>query len=647
MIYAPDKYLVKHPDVIEELLTREGELTDKEAQILLVRTLRSNLFLTCDLLLNFKLVPYQEINLKALLMRNYSMLVWGRGAAKSTIAAIFCILECIFNPNTNIIVTAPTFRTARQIFDSIEKFAENKQNAILRQCVNKIAHRTDMFYCDFHNGSTIKAIPLNGDKIRGFRANVLVLDEYLTFNEEVVKTVLMPFLVAPKNIRERLMVREMEDKYIKEGVMREEDRRVFEDTTKMVCLSSASYTFEYLYKQFVNWSNNIYLSAGEERAKYIKEGTFNNVTSKYFISQISYELVPDDLKDPNVIAEAKDGGADQPHFLREYCAQFVDGSDSYYSARKLEECTLPDGETPTLEIVGDAKGMYIFGLDPNLSSGEKSDHFGMSVLKINGENRQPTLVHSYASTGETAKHHAYFLYLYKYFHPTMIIIDSMGAQFIESANESMLFKQENIKLTFFEFDSSLEGYDYTEECRKVRNIYNKQEGVICVKRQFSPLFIRQANEYLKGCVDYKKLKFGSAINPNSEALTYYQKKFDAGHINLALTPFFDKLAAERDGLNYRGEFQDAVDFQDRWIKETKKQMTLLVTKISEHGSLSFDLPPNLKHSKDKNRARKDSYTALLLANWMNKGYWDIMTTDFKRQVEAPAPIIGSKRYSWG
>ena len=104
------------------------------------------------------------------------------------------------------------------------------------------------------NGGSITAIPLSGEKIRGFRANVLLLDEYLLLPEDLINTVLMPFLVAPQNMKERIEIREMEDSLIDKGLMEEKNRMVFENDSKMIALSSASYTFENLYKTYIDIS---------------------------------------------------------------------------------------------------------------------------------------------------------------------------------------------------------------------------------------------------------------------------------------------------------------------------------------------------------------------------------------------------------
>ena len=76
---------------------------------------------------------------------------------------------------------------------------------LLAQCFGAKAKRNDQFEW-LINGGSITAIPLNGEKIRGFRANVLVLDEYLLLPEDIISTVLMPFLVAPQNMKERLQI---------------------------------------------------------------------------------------------------------------------------------------------------------------------------------------------------------------------------------------------------------------------------------------------------------------------------------------------------------------------------------------------------------------------------------------------------------
>ena len=256
MIYSPDKYKKNYQDLNLEFSKLKGVLNDKEAKVTLTKFLRSNLGFTTELISGIKLAAYQEIHLKALLNRNFNMCIWGRGCGKSFVAAVFCFLQCVFEPNTKILIAGPTFRTARFIFNNLEKIVDSKGGELLKQAFGAKSKRNDQYEWQI-NGGSIVAIPLSGEKIRGFRANVLVLDEFLLLSEDIVKTVLMPFLVAPQNMKERMDIREMEDNLIKEGAMKEEDRMVFTNNSKMIALSSASYTFENLYKTHNEWVEKI------------------------------------------------------------------------------------------------------------------------------------------------------------------------------------------------------------------------------------------------------------------------------------------------------------------------------------------------------------------------------------------------------
>ena len=595
MWYCPQKYDKEFPDLNKEFLGIKGELHDKEAKISLAKFLRANLGFTTELVSGLKLAPFQEITLKGMLNRNFSMCVWGRGCGKTFIASVFCFLQCLFEPGTKILIAGPTFRTARFIFNHLEKLVESKEAELLAQCFGAKAKRNDQFEW-LINGGSITAIPLNGEKIRGFRANVLVLDEYLLLPEDIITTVLMPFLVAPQNMKERLQVREMEDKLIQDGHMKEADRLVFENTSKMIALSSASYTFENLYRQYKEWIEKIYTKDKTGEAT-------------YFISQMGYEALPAEMIDPTIIEEAQSGGQSHSSFQREYCAQFTDGSDSYFSANKMHQCTVPDGEFPTLKIKGSKGKKYILGIDPSFSNSPTSDFFAMAVMELDEENPYTsTLVHNYAVAGADLKDHiAYMDYVTDAFDLEMIIIDNAGFQFIDSCNENSAFYKKQIK--FFDFDSDKEGIDYQKALRKSRRAYNKQNGAKCFKQVFTTNFIRNANEYLQACIDHKKLWFASRISPAPDA--------------------FNTAANQKVKMKFKnGEtVLDLIEEQDNLIYQTKKQCTLVEVKSTAKGVQTFDLPQHLKRDTTQNRARKDNYTTLMLGNWAVKCYYDLIAVN--------------------
>ena len=608
MWYAPDKYKIDSLNTNEELARLEGYLEDKEARVSLAKFLHANLGFTTELISGIKLAPFQEITLRGLMTRNFSMCVWGRGCGKTFIASVFCFLQCIFNPGTKILIAGPTFRTARFIFNNLEKLVKTKGAELLQQAFSaRPSKRNDQYEWEI-NGGTITAIPLSGEKIRGFRANILVLDEYLLLPEEIIQTVLMPFLVAPQNMKERIEVREMEDKLVAAGKMKEEDRMIFENTSKMVALSSASYTFENLYKTYKEWVGKIYDD--------------QHYDAKYFISQLGYEALPAEMVDKTIIEEAQGGGQSHSSFLREYCAQFTDGSDSYFSAKKMHECTIPDGQEPTTLVKGGKGKKYVIGIDPSFSNSPSSDYFAIALLEVDEERREGTLVHNYAVAGGDLKDHInYFYYILTNFDVDMICIDNAGYQFLDSCNESENFINGGVNLKFLDFDSVKEGIEYGKEIRRLKTSYNKSDFKICFKQNFTSDFIRKANEHLQACIDHKHIWFASRTTANGSA--------------------FDKQNSSLINLKFTGSetVSDLIETQDALVYQTKKQCALIEVKSTAKGTQTFDLPQHLKRSTSANRARRDNYTALMLANWGLKCYFvmrqkkdDFSTTFLPRMV---------------
>ena len=75
---------------------------------------------------------------------------------------------------------------------------------------------------------------------------------------------------------------------------------------------------------------------------------------------------------------------------------------------------------------------------------------------------------------------------------------------------------------------------------------------------------------------------------------------------------------------------DFVEHQFDMINLIKAQCALIQITTSAGGTQTFDLPPNLKRQTGPEKARKDSYSALVLGNWMIKLYYDMMNV----QVES-------------
>ena len=207
------------------------------------------------------------------------------------------------------------------------------------------------------------------------------------------------------------------------------------------------------------------------------------------------------------------------------------------------------------------------------------------------------------------------------FQVDMICIDNAGYQFLDSCNESDLFKDAGINLKFINFDSIKEGIDYSKEIRKLKLERNLENHKICFKQNFTSEFIRKANEHLQACIDHKKIWFASRATAHGTQ--------------------FDRISTSKIPLKETGHdtILDLIEFQDSWVYQTKKQCSLVEHKATSRGSQNFDLPQHLKRSNSPNKARKDNYSSLMLANWGLKLYNDITKAEINTNKETFEPVM--------
>ena len=598
----------EYVNVNSELRKLKGELTEKQARASLGRFLEYNLNFAVRILTGLILHPRQVICMKSWWHHNFNIAIYGRGCGKSFLAGLFSCLYAIMNPNTSILIVSQNFRSSRRILEGIERIAQTAEGRLLSQCfkTERLSRRNDIFQWEFNNGSKITAVPLsNGDGLRGLRATVLIVDEALLVPIKMIKEILQPFLVAAGDITAKQRVREREDELIAKGIMKEEDRTDFPTDAKMILLSSASYQWEDLYKTYSSYLDKALNDPIEKRE-----------VASYCVTQLSYEAIPPGFLDKAILHDVLSGETPQSIIDKEYRARFIESSDSYFSLKKMADCTIENGMTPAVEIVGEKGAEYVLAIDPSFSSAESSDHFAMSLLKIiqKKDRKIGLLVHSYAIAGGDLKDHILYLYyLLTHFNIIYIGIDASqgdSVEYINACNNSEVFKRAGIDLK--DIDADFRREDMSELPKQIKKSYNREIRRIVQKQAFHSPFQRAANEYLKGCIDYGNIMFASKIQfvdnlGNSLANNY--------NLDLILGSNGHKNFVQSDVNIY--EFMEE---QGSLVDLTKNECALIELSSTSLGNQSWDLPQSMKRSKSSNRPRKDNYSSLLLANWCLKLY---------------------------
>jgi len=592
--------------VNEKLSKIEGYLEEKDAKLLLYEFMRENISFSTRLLMGVDLFPFQHMMIKAMFEADYFMGILSRGGSKTYSTSIFLALYAIMNQGIHIGVVSASFRQSKAIARKLIDISKKPEGKFLAQCMH-VSMAPDEWNIEIGQ-SKVTILPLgSGEKLRGFRFQVMVIDELLLMPQKVLSEVILPFLAVVTNPTEREKVKKAEDKLIAAGKMKEEDRKVWPNN-KIIGLSSASYSFEYLFTLYKQYEEAI-LSGKDQNGK-------------YSIFHIAYSALPPALYDAALIAKSR-AEMSQSQFDREYEAKFVSDSSGFFKVSKMQELTFPDGEGQMVEVIGEQGAEYIVSIDPSWSESESSDDFSIQLLKLNKVKREGVLVHTYAISGANLKNHIhYFYYILTHFNVVFIAGDYNGAvQFITSCNESELFKKNKMEIKTIDanFDDQT---IYDQSIGELRQQYNLTDRKICLLKSPSSEWIRIANESLQSSIDNKKIWFASKSMDEDFELKSKTK--------IPISTFnFIRGKAEDDG--FKGQKLDEarmVDFIENLkanIEMTKVQCALIEPKASSQGTMSFDLPDNLKRQRGANKARKDCYSALLLANWGARVYFDMMT----------------------
>ena len=157
--------------------------------------------------------------------------------------------------------------------------------------------------------------------------------------------------------------------------------------------------------------------------------------------------------------------------------------------------------------------------------------------------------------------------------------------------------------------------DYDKNLRKLKNQYNKSTKNFVFLRKPSSQWIRAANESLQAAFDRKKIFFAGAAMDDE----YNNQR--KSNIPIKELKFINNDPNKSGGVGAR--MIDFVEHQKDMMDLIKVQCALIQITTSLQGTQSFDLPPNLRKQKGADKARKDSYSALVLGNWMMNVFYDM------------------------
>lgn len=313
-----------------------------------VSFLRQNPVYAAETLLMYKGNPiklswYQRDFIKKIWNKQFALLVWARGTGKTFIMAVVALLKALLYPHFAVLIVSGSYRQSQNLFKEIVKIWND--SIYVQQSTAKQPSITPV-RCEviFKNGSIISALPIgDGSKIRGERCQLLIADELLAIPEDIVDTVLLPFL----NV----------------GTSPWDSSGAGENT--IIFGTTATYQFNHVYKRY-------------QMFKSLTDPSSPNYNPNYVLSVVNIFDTPKGWLKSNILSMQLKTMS-RIKWLMENMSMFPSDSDGYYSAKEINDARK---ENVHVEIIGKKEAKYVLGVDP----GRESSNFAATLIKI-GENQ--------------------------------------------------------------------------------------------------------------------------------------------------------------------------------------------------------------------------------------------------------------------
>lgn len=242
------------------------------------------------------------------------------------------------------------------------------------------------------------ALPIgDGQKIRGYRANLVVVDEFNSVNPEVYETVLAGFGAVSSDPIYNVQLAAARKVKQEHGVWSDEDELQYENKAgnQAIVSGTAGYDFEHFAAYYKRYRDIIKTKGEESRLRMLfPEGMPPGLSWEDFsIIRIPFELIPEGFMDAKQVARARATGSAHI-YEKEYGTIFVKDSDGFFKRSLIESCVASDKNPIMLPLSGEVffdprtKGYpnlrYVIGIDPAYAV----DNFSIVVIEIREDHRR-------------------------------------------------------------------------------------------------------------------------------------------------------------------------------------------------------------------------------------------------------------------
>ncbi len=449
----------------------------------------------------------------------------------------------------------------------------------------------------------------HNSKIRGFRANVIIADEFGSIPPDIFDVVVRGFAAtsrSPVEEARRIATKRQLDKMnLNEGTLRKllKDKV---DGNQIIISGTAYYAFNHFAKRFNMWRNiiNSCGNMGKIAEIFGSESAIpdNFDWKDYLVLQIPHTHVQEGLLDSKQLANAK-AMLPKSIFDMEYSAIFVADSDGFFPRSLIEQCTptpsypiqTPDGPVIfTPSMIGENKSRYVIGVDP----AAERDNFGLVILELCGNTYR--VVHCWSVNKKEFE---------KRKKAGLLTNDDYYAYCCHKIREF----ERSFRPLRIEMDSQGGGYAIAEMLRNDKLVGDDQKPIYEVidMENTTSFDLKRDGPHILHLVK-------QTSEWNSESNRLLHKSLET---RCLLFPAFNPIKIEAS-LRLEGSIGKTIDtFEDCTadIEELKNELCNIQMTVTATGREHFDTPTTIAPGAVEGRKRtgklkKDRYSALLFAH---------------------------------
>ena len=549
----------------------------------------------------------QEETFDVYIPDDHSFITNGFISHNSFLLGVYATLRCLLIPKTKVVICGSAYRQSKIIFEYMENIWQNAP--MMRDiCTQNSGPRRDIDRCVMYlNDSMATAIPIgSGEKIRGLRANVIIMDEFSATSPEIYETVISGFAAVSAdpliNVKLAAGRRKKKELGLTDGV--DTSRVDGKKFNQSILSGTADYSFKHFAKYWDRYRKIVNSNGQHDQMKELfTDGVIprNFDYRDYAIVRFPYELVPEGFMDDAIVTRAR-ATMNSSTYNLEYGTIFVDDSDGFFKRSLIDSCVGTDInpiKLPSGDVYFDAKvyGMkdynYVFAVDP----ASEVDNFSVVILELHVDHTRVVYCWTtnrerhkkYVKDGLTKEHDFYgfcsrkIRNLMKVFPCIKIAMDAQGGG---RAIEESLHDPDKLEL------GELPIWTIEDPAKPAYG--DGQPGLHILEMvQFRKTdWVMEANHGMKKDLEDKVLLF-----PRFDALTL-------------------EMAMVQDNTRV-GTVYDTLEDCCLEIEELKNELCTIVHSTTGPGVGAvdrWDTPETKQPNGKKGRMRKDRYSALLMAN---------------------------------